>query len=231
MTLRIGRCLAVVMITAVVAHAQSHNVTKEEEVKSADPWTQAPAEFRGVKFGATLDEAQAVLGPLKCEEATWEGYPKNATRCHTKDRSKAFKVAGEVINTYYVFHEGTFVAVDFAQGLMAGMAQYAPPTYHELSTAFEQKYGTPTFKRTFRHTGVEKKTLRSYVGGRYAGSRPEFVPFDYKTYVVAWENETMHIYLASDQSWRLTNGSIETAAWRTAREEAQKTRKTDVTPF
>lgn len=149
---QIGRCLAVVILTAVVAHAQSHNVTKEDEVKSPDPWTQAPTEFRGVKFGATLDEAQAVLGALKCEEAAWEGYPKNATRCHTKDRSKAFKVAGEVINTYYVFHEGKFVAVDFAQGLMAGMAQYAPPTYHELATSCGDVPNLSTVTQTRLHT-------------------------------------------------------------------------------
>jgi hypothetical protein len=231
--LRLGKAptLIRVLVTAVVgciglsaAGQSSGAVDKLSEVKSPDPWTQAPDGFRGVKFGATVEEAQVVLGPMKCDDG--RDWIPRVQSCHTTDRSKAFRVANEVINTYYFFDEGKFVGVTFSEGMMAGLTQFPPPTYVELSTAFKQKFGTPTYSRTFRAHGIREER-----GNMFNGGRDKHIPYDYTFETISWENETVSAFLVSDGRYRLSNGAIEVQSWIKKKTDAEKARKTSVTPF
>lgn len=208
-------------VVAVSAFAQNSVVTVLSEVKSPDPWTQAPSSFRDVPFGATLAEAQTTLGPMKCSDVE---TPKSQS-CTTKDRSKAFRVGGTVINTYYQFYEGRFVGVSLMEGIMASTQKYGPATYRELATAFEQKYGTPTIKKRLRFTGVRPETVNPLTGRRPAEA------YDYAADVVVWENDAMHIYLTEASGGKLSYGVVETRDWQRVKEEAQKQRSTSVSPF
>jgi hypothetical protein len=206
----------------ISAMAQTNGtVEKLTEVKSPESWTQAPEGFRDVRFGFTLEQAQAVLGPMKCEAGM-----AGAQQCHTTDRSKAFRVAGEVINTYYFFDEGKFVGVSLSEGLMASLQQFQPSTYIELSTAFKQKFGPPTFTRTFRSHGIREER-----GNIFNGGVTRRIPYDYTFESVAWENDQVNTYLVSDEKNRISYGIIETQAWAKKKADAEKSRKTSVTPF
>lgn len=224
--------LAILTVVTMPAMSQTHNVETVEELKAEAPWTQAPDGFRGVRFGATEAEAVAVLGPMKCNEVKWEGVPPHRS-CSTKDRSKAFRVENVVVATHYIFHEGKFVGVSLSETLSMSIADYAPPLYAQLSAAFEERYGPPTIRRTFRHHGVEEVKIRRTVGGRSAGSRIDFVPFDYKTFAVIWENDDVNAYLTSGQGGQLSYGIVETQAWAKLKEEAREQAKKpkSVTPF
>lgn len=212
---------AFAIVAAVQIAAQNGVVTVLTEEKSPDPWTQAPTSFRDVPFGATLTEAQAVLGPMKCSEAD---APKSQS-CSTKDRSKAFRVGGTVINTYYHFQDGKFVGVSLMEGLLASTQKYGPATYRELATAFEQKYGRPTVRKRLRFTGVRPETVNPLTGRKPAEA------YDYAADVVVWENDTVHVYLTEAQGGRLSYGVVETKEWQHAKEAAQKQRATSVSPF
>jgi len=213
--------LFLAFVIAFQVHAQNAVVTVLNEEKSPDPWTQAPTTFRDVPFGATLTEAQAVLGPMKCSEVE---SPKSQS-CSTKDRSKAFRVAGTVINTYYHFHDGKFVGVSLMEGLLASSQKYGPATYRELATAFEQRYGRPTLRKRLRFTGVRPETVNPLTGRRPAEA------YDYAAEVVVWENDTMHVYLTEASGGHLSYGVIETKVWQRVKDEAQKQRPTSVSPF
>lgn len=210
-----------VLMVAGAALGQNSVVTVLSEVKSPDPWTQAPTSFRDVPFGATLSEAQAILGPMKCSDIA---TPKSQS-CTTKDRGKAFRVGSTVINTYYYFHEGKFVGVALMEGVMASTQKYGPATYSELATAFEQKYGVPTIKKRLRFTGVRPETVSPLTGRKPAEA------YDYAADVVVWENEAMHIYLTEASGGRLNSGVVETREWQRLKEEAEKQRSTAVSPF
>jgi hypothetical protein len=62
----IRRFFPAVILVALAAVADEDSSVKLSEEKSPEPWMQAPTSFRDVAFGATLAEAQAVLGPMKC---------------------------------------------------------------------------------------------------------------------------------------------------------------------
>ncbi len=209
----------------ISAMAQTNGtVEKLTEVKSPEPWTQAPEGFRDVRLGSTPEQAKAVLGPLKCEDRN--DWIAGVQQCHTTDRSKAFRVAGEVINTYYFFDQGKFVGVTLSEGLMASLQQFPPATYIELSTAFKQKFGPPTYTRSFRSHGIREEK-----GNIFNGGVTRRIPYDYTFESVAWENEQVNAYLVSDEKNRVSYGVIETQAWAKKKTDAEKSRKTNVTPF
>ncbi|MEO8379397.1 MAG: hypothetical protein ABI779_07015 [Acidobacteriota bacterium] len=212
---------AFAVLVGIVGHAQNSVVTVLSEVKAPEPWMQAPTSFRDVPFGATFAEAQAVLGPMKCSDIE---LPKSQS-CTTKDRSKAFRVGGTVINTYYQFYEGKFVGVSMMEGIMASTQKYGPATYRELATAFEQKYGTPSIKKRLRFTGVRPETVNPLTGRRPAEA------YDYAADVVVWENDAVHIYLTEASGGKLSYGVVETRDWQRVKDEAQKQRQTSVSPF
>ena len=224
--------LTIALLSATPAISQTHNVETVEEVKAETPWSQAPDGFRDVKFGATEAEAIAILGPMKCNDVKWESLPPHRS-CSTKDRSKAFRVENAVVATYYIFYEAKFVGVTLSETISMSVADYAPPLFAQLSAAFVERYGTPTIRRTFRHHGTREVTIRRTVGGRSAGSRIDFVPFDYKTFAVVWENDDVNAYLTSGEGARLSYGVIETRAWEKLKEEAREAAKkpASVTPF
>lgn len=194
------------------------------EVKSPEPWTQAPTGFREVPFGATLDEAKAILGPMKCDDRS--DWIAGSLQCHTTDRGKAFRVAKEVINTYYFFDNGKFVGVTFQEGMMAALNQFPPPTYYELATAFRQKFGTPSVTRTYRAHGIREEK-----GNMFNGGRDRKIPYDYTFESVEWTNDQVVVYLVAEENQRLGYGYIETREWQQKNEEASKKRKVNVTPF
>lgn len=210
---------------AASASSQTNGTTEKlTEVKSSDPWTQAPDGFRDVRFGSTIEQAQALLGPLKCDDR--KDWIAGVQQCHTTDRSKAFRVAGEVINTYYFFDEGKFAGVTFSEGLMASLQQFAPPTYRELSAAFKQKFGTPTYTRTFRSHGIREER-----GNMFNGGVTRRTPYDYTFESIAWENDEVNAYLISNAENRISYGVIEAQSWTKKKAEAGKSKKTNVTPF
>jgi len=210
---------------ALSAGAQTNGTTETlSEVKSPEPWTQAPDGFRDVRFGSTVEQAQAVLGPLKCDDR--KDWIAGVQQCHTTDRNKAFRVAGEVINTYYFFDEGKFVGVTLTEGIMASMQQFPPATYRELSTAFKQKFGTPTYTRTFRSHGIREEK-----GNMFNGGVTRRIPYDFTYESVVWENDQVFAYLTANEQNRISYGMVETQSWTKKKEDAAKKRKTNVTPF
>ena len=56
------RCAVLMLLLVVIPAAAA------EQKKAAAKWTKVPDGFRGVKFGATKAEAEAVLGKLRCVE-------------------------------------------------------------------------------------------------------------------------------------------------------------------
>jgi hypothetical protein len=95
-------------------------------------WSLEPNAFRGVPFGATKQEANAILSSFNCVDRSHDG--------HTIVCTSYFFLGNASITSTLVFLDNKFVAVD---GL------FDNKDYSTVRTAFTEKYGSPM---TVRHS-------------------------------------------------------------------------------
>ena len=169
-----------------------------------------PTGFRGVEFGATRQEAEAVLGSLRCRDmraVTKAGDP-------VRDRNPAEIAPAHVVcktataspapfqNAEYVFDAGTFVAVRFRH-------DKPRQTFAEVMDMFEREYGAPT-----KTIETPRKGLRDELVER------RLIPtiYDYVETCVFWTNAPVLISVCSeDRMFR--SGRIETSEWWLRKQE------------
>ena len=192
-----GRTAALLLIAslAATAHGQEWSV---------------PAGFRGVEFGATRVEAEAVLGSLRCRDmraVIKAGDP-------VRDRNPAEIAPAHVVcrtanaapppfqNAEYVFDGGKFVAVRFRH-------EKPRQSFAEVLDMFEREYGTPT-----KTIEAPRKGLRDELIER------RLIPtiYDYVETCVFWTNAPVLISVCSeDRMFR--SGRIETSEWWLRKQE------------
>ena len=207
------------------AAAQSSSVTevvKEEQAET--PWTQAPTAFRGVSFGSSEAEAAKTL-KLTCRDASI-GKQLPYRECTPIKKDLFLKIAGQSIRDVYTFYEDKLVQVELGASWSRSIWTEDPPswvTYEQILTAITEKYGPPTYHKVERHKGVSQVTINTY-SGRARGSRIDHVPFEFDYHKLEWTNDAMHASLRGREGHD-GFASVETVAWRTLREGAEKAQR------
>jgi hypothetical protein len=171
-----------------------------------------PTGFQGVEFGATREQAEAVLGPLRCRDVRAVTKPGDPVR----DRNPAEIAPAHVVCTAgrvaskppfrdaeYLFDRGKFVAVRFRR------AEKLRLPFAEVLSMFEREYGTPT-----KTIETPRKGLRDELVER------RLVPtiYDYVETCVFWTNAPVLVSICSeDRMYR--SGRIETSEWWLRKQE------------
>ena len=175
----------------------------------ASVWS-VPTGFHGVEFGATRDEAEAVLGRLRCKDVkvvTKPGHPVRERNPAEIAPAHVVCTAGAVRPPFkdveYIFDRDHFVAVRFPR------PEKLRVTFAEVLAMFEQEYGTPT-----RTIETPRKGLRDEM------IQQRLVPtiYDYVETCVHWTNAPVLISICSeDRMFRW--GRIETSEWWLRKQE------------
>ena len=205
---------AVTLLCSATAYAQSHFVDIVDSAESDEPW-KAPTGFRDVPFGASEQEASAILGPLKCANKAATSTPAHR-QCTTTDKKKAFRANNAVVMTYYIFHEGKFVGVEMNDLNLAKLSKQ--PLFQFLLPAFREKYGEATSAKIYHHYGVRDTS-------------DSWEQFDYKTATFDWLNDQAHVLLVSGENATLEYGVVETRRWRDLKAAPKQPPPANVTPF
>jgi hypothetical protein len=211
-------CVVVVVVMAAVSASAGDN-----EKKSKAKWTRAPGAFRGVKFGATKEDAEAILGRLRCRKAgavlpervptgaeTAEALPPHVS-CTADDKSKEFRAGGKVLAATYLFDENRFVGVRF--GRMAGANPSTTMKWAEVLAQFTTEYGDPTEQNTNRHQGTaweETQTWDAKQNRSVSKSYP--MRFDFERTCALWEDPAVDLTLCSYRDL-FAYGRLDTDAW------------------
>jgi hypothetical protein len=196
----------------LLASGTSAQLVVRDDV-NPEPWTQAPADFRGIRFGDTEAAAVAQVGPLKCQEMK-AGYTPGHRRCRTTDKKKAFRVNDMVVMTYYLFHNGRFVGVEMGDNNLGTLNQ--TPLFPLMERAFRERYGLPSTLKTFR----------------YVGSKDDGEIYEYDVHVIRWENEQAKISMISEAGDHIAEITIDSAEWaKLKKEQVERVSKPDVTKF
>lgn len=189
----------------------------------ASMW-HVPDGFQGVPFGATREEAEAILGPMKCRDVGVVTRPGDPVRdrdpaeiapAHVVCRidgaaaaSAADSGAGggsghRSIDADYIFDRGRFVAVRFPR-LKKLRHQFA-----DVLAKFEHEYGPPS-----RTVQTPRKGLRDEM------IQQRLVPtiYDYVETCAHWTDAPVVISVCSeDRMFR--RGKIDTAEWWLRKQE------------
>lgn len=186
-------------------------------------WAKAPDGFRGVKFGATKQEAEAVLGRMRCTtvspvlllESDANGIPKPAapahTQCSTADESKAFRAGEKIVGTDYIFDENRFVAVRFRR--LETMRPSKVLMWTDALPVFVAEYGEPGQKETKRSKGTRKQSVSTWDPKQNKSvSKTSWVPFDFETTCATWDDPKVQLHLCS-QNDLFSYGTLDSAAW------------------
>jgi len=190
-----------------------------EEVKSGKPWLMAPAGFRGVRFGATVAETEAVFGRLKCEQVDESGGTPAHKTCKPSQPEKRVRIAHRALDTFFIFYEGKLVSVELHEPNDSRTNLNAPSQqriYRIVAAEFENQYGAPTVRRTLRN----EETLPVGKGNPLGAPQPDNIsaaPRRYTSYSVVWENDDFSIFVLSGYLEHLAGAVIETQAWRKLR--------------
>jgi len=215
---------AVPLLLAVVLSLPSAGDTKSDG-KAKPKWTKAPDGFRGVKFGATKAEAEAVLGRMKCvhqiavQPSRNPDYGKDRPIvapahdvCSTADKTQAFRAGEKVIGTEYLFHEGRFVAVKLRR--IETMSPSKVLMFADIRPLFESLYGPPTEEITMHRKGIENQTSSTWdVKQNKSVSRTYPIKYDYMQTCLSWTDPAVEIGLCS-RGELFARGEIESAAWK-----------------
>jgi hypothetical protein len=192
--------------------AQLGPVVVRDDV-NPEPWTQAPADFRGIRFGDPEAAAIAQVGPLKCQDVK-AGYTPAHRRCRTTDKKNAFRVNNMVVMTYYLFHDGRFVGVEMDDNNLGTLNQ--TPLFPLMERAFRERYGLPSTLKTFR----------------YVGTKDDGTVYEYDVHVIRWENDDATIAMISEAGDHIASITIDTSDWaRLKKEQAERVSKPAVTKF
>ena len=191
-------------------------------------WTKVPDGFRGVKFGATKAEAEAVLGRMKCLTqfavkpardpipARGKDYvvPTPAhDLCSTTDKAQAFRAGEKVIGTEYVFDEGRFVAVKLRR--IETMSPSKVLMFSDIRPLFELLYGPPTEENTMHHKGIRSQTIATWDPKQNKSVNKTYpVKVDYVQTCSSWTDPAVEIGLCSGEGGVFARGQIESAAWK-----------------
>ena len=241
-----NRVVAVIVLSIVCALSAA-----AEEKKAPVKWKKVPDGFRGVRFGATKEEAEAVLGRMRCTNVAavkphrtlarpvsrpgnTPGYtpspafvapPKPVAPAHmlctTTDKARAFTANGKVVRTEYLFDENRFVAVELSR--IETMRPSQVLMYADIRPLFDAEYGEPTRSSTNRIKGTKHTTVSTWdVKQNKSVTRTVPQHYDYEATCAEWKDERVEIDLCA-QDTVFSSGSIRTAAWikKTAEWSAQ----------
>lgn len=209
-----------------VANGQEFHTEVVERNEAAQPWQRAPTSFRGVAFGASEQQAEAVLGRMRCDVA--EYYQKHGggsvRSCSPKDRL----VLGDVkLLDEYLFRNGALVAVNlwyreslWKTGVAEAQEEYrVGRLYPIVRAAFIEKFGEPSLALKMEHKGTERRTPeRADLFGKRQSGPDQIVSVVFYSYAVEWQNESMHIYLDSSRENKFGHARVETVEWQRFRE-------------
>ena len=191
-------------------------------------WTKVPDGFRGVKFGATKTEAEAVLGRLRCVSVSAVKpdprpmYGKDGKRvgpaptpahevCSTTDKARAFRAGEKVVGTDYIFDEGRFVAVKLRR--LETLSPSKVLMFSDIRPVFEALYGPPTEENTIHDKGIRQQTIATWDPKQNKSvNRTYPVKVDNTNTCLRWDDAAVKIGLCSENTV-FREGEIETAAW------------------
>ena len=215
------RAVSLVLASVLVVGAAPAEIAKVK-------WTKVPDGFRGVKFGATKAEAEAVLGRLRCltqravkpsRDAipSWgkdRVVPTPAHElCSTTDKSQAFRAGEKVVGTEYLFDAGRFVAVKLRR--IETMSPSKVVMFSDVRPVFESLYGPPTEENTMHHKGIRSQTIAMWDAKQNKSVNKTYpVKVDYVQTCLKWTDAAVEIGVCSEEGGLFAGGEIESAAWK-----------------
>lgn len=214
-------------LSIFVAAADSRADDKKPKTK----WTKVPDGFRGVKFGATKAEAEAVLGRMRCVKVRAVKPSKDAIPvwgkdrviptpehelCSTTDKAQAFRAGEKVIGTDYLFDEGRFVAVKLRR--IETMSPSKVVLFSDVRPVFESLYGPPTEENTMHHKGTRPQTVSTWDPKQNKSVDKTYpMKVDYVQTCLRWTDAAVEIGLCSEEGGLFARGEITSAAWKERR--------------
>lgn len=227
------RAMLVVFVSlfaAVSAAAPADELVAEK--KSKTKWSRVPDGFGGVKFGATKQEAEGVLGPLSCRKvAGVKGFGRDSdgdvtypapphTLCQPFAADKAFRAAGKAARTEYVFDGDRFVAVQFRR--IDSLRPSKALLYAEVSQALKSMYGEPSSESTYHRKGTTWQTMPMWdARANKSVSRRVPVKVDYMRTCAEWQSAAVSVSICS-QGEVFDEGWVATAGWMDMKAEWTK---------
>ena len=211
---RVVRFVLVSLLLAIPCLSRTSSKRQVMHITTSRATRHVPAAFRGVPFGASIEQAQRRIGNLSCFSVQGADTTPDHASCLTTDPAHAFIIGNVVIDTEYLFADGKFVGVTFRDGPGATKLN----RYHTLVAHFTARLGKPTEKQRIRTFGTNDVLTAS---GQVDYDRP----FEYETHAVTWQSRTVSVALVEGTPGRLGSGHYVTRAWQRALEQTIKRRK------
>jgi hypothetical protein len=216
-------CIALIVVADISAQKVQRSSNIATEVVSAktsqETWSMVPAGFNGMKFGSSEQEAAAAAGALNC--AGQKLGERAYRRCTPKEKAARYAVDGVALDTAYIFLDGKLVAVQLQPG-----GGFRVPAFDAVRDQFVKEFGEPTSEDSRRSRGTVSETkFVKGKGGVTAGlmvaeTKRTNVNSEYES--AAWTNDKASVSV-SGRNEKFFSATVETAEWRTAREEFSRT--------